>query len=252
MAHASGGGTNLPAAVALAGSELEQQDADRKMMIVITDGASTAGAFRQILEELRKNGVETLGVGLGPDMEKVLEEFEYSLHVPNEDDLPDAIADHLENDLLSDLSDSRDLVRHSSRTNTLGYGYTTLACGLGLMAFHTLLPGTFILGLAAAALIHAADIRRTGENVMAKTFTGRTEFREPFYALTAWSRSVIRIEEAWHRLPFGFVSRSEDIAKTLGFLFWPIVFLKDAVHNSLAKPDNSYRRTLQGEFRVAA
>ncbi|MBN1594490.1 VWA domain-containing protein, partial [candidate division FCPU426 bacterium] len=98
IAYGAGGGTNDRAAVALASNDLHQQDADRKIMFVITDGEGNYGDVKPVLAEAKKRGIEVIAIGLGPESKTVLQSYTHSIYVPRVQELPEKISHYLENE----------------------------------------------------------------------------------------------------------------------------------------------------------
>jgi len=62
---ANNGGTNIPAAIKMAREELEKERAERKVLVVLTDGASYGEEIKEEVKKAQKEGIECIGITVG-------------------------------------------------------------------------------------------------------------------------------------------------------------------------------------------
>ncbi len=163
MAYQSGGGTNLPAAIALATDELTKQSGERKFLFLITDGESTHGPIRPVLDEAHKRGIGVIRVFLGKK-EGRSEEFDHDIHVENPDELPEKLAALLEKDLLSGLSDARSRTVnyvHSRHQTTVAFA-RAMRTGIALVTLPKIAAGALIQVLAP--LLHQKPVKKAASS----------------------------------------------------------------------------------------
>ena len=71
----AGGGTELDKAINACTKELKKERAERKIMIILTDGDSSESDLKKAWEETQKEGIECLGIKVGDDSNDTFEKI---------------------------------------------------------------------------------------------------------------------------------------------------------------------------------